>query len=382
MNIINLRFPKRLSIGAGSIREFLKDTEGLELGRIFVLSIPEIQPILRPFLNELEQGKTMLYLDLSIQNEPTISDFERVLSLARDYKPDLILGIGGGSVLDVAKLVAAQLDNPQSISEIIGINLLASRGTLLACIPTTSGTGSEVSPNAILLDDEENMKKGVISPHLVPDMCYVDPELTTTVPPSVTAATGVDAFTHCLEAYVNKNSHPVIDAYALEGMRLIAGSLKAAVEDGGNLEARSKLSMGSLYGGLCLGPVNTTAIHALSYPLGSKYHTPHGLSNALLLAPVMEFNLPMAVDRYAKVAELMGVGESLGAEDRARAGIDAVRQLLASCGIPSSISHLGIPRDAIPDMAASAMKIKRLLDNNPRELSLEDAIHIYTNAFS
>jgi len=242
MNRINLRFPKKISIGAGSLREFHTDYKELKLSRIFVLSIPEIQPMLKPFLNELEQGKASLFLDLSLQNEPTISDFNRVLSVAGDFKPDLILGIGGGSVLDVAKLVAAQLDNTQSLSEIIGLNLLTARRTLLACIPTTSGTGSEVSPNAILLDEKENMKRGVISPHLVPDMCYVDPELTLTVPPSVTAATGVDAFTHCLEAYVNKNSHPVIDAYALEGMRLIAGSLKAAVEDGGNLEARSKLS--------------------------------------------------------------------------------------------------------------------------------------------
>jgi len=381
MKIVNLRFPKRLSIGVGSISEFLKDTGGLELDRIFVLSIPEIQPLLSPFLKELELGKSIL-LDLSIQNEPTISDFNRVLSVASDFKPDMVLGIGGGSVLDVAKLVAAQLGNTQSLSEIIGIDLLAARRTLLACIPTTSGTGSEVSPNAILLDEKENMKKGVISPHLVPDLCYVDPELTITVPPSVTAATGVDAFTHCLEAYVNKNSHPFIDAYALEGMRLIAGSLKVAVEDGGNLEARSKLSTGSLYGGLCLGPVNTTAIHALSYPLGSKFHTPHGLSNALLLPAVMEFNLPMAVDRYARVAELLGVREYPIAEARAQAGIEAVKQLLASCGIPSSISDLGIPKDAIPEMAASAIKIKRLLDNNPRELSLKDAIQIYTNAFS
>jgi alcohol dehydrogenase class IV len=232
------------------------------------------------------------------------------------------------------------------------------------------------------LDEKENRKKGIISPHLVPDFCYVDPELTITVPPSVTAATGVDAFTHCLEAYVNKNSHPLTDIYALEGMRLIAGSLKEAVENGENLEARSKVATGSLYGGLCLGPVNTTAIHALSYPLGSRFHTPHGLSNALLLPAVMEFNLPVAVEPYARVAELMGVGDYSSAEDQARAGIGAIRHLLISCGIPSSISDLGIPKEAIPEMAASAIKIKRLLDNNPRELNHEDAIQIYKRAFS
>lgn len=381
MRAIKLLYPSKLSLGPGCLREFLSDIEGQEVKRIFILSFQEILPVIRPFLDELEQKGFGIRLNDSISNEPTFADFERILEVALEYRPDMVLGIGGGSVLDVAKLVAAQMDSHQSLDEIIGINLLAGRKLKLACMPTTAGTGSEVSPNAILLDEEEQLKKGIISPFLVPDLCYIDPGLTMSVPPAVTAATGMDAFTHCLEAYVNRNSHPVIDNIALQGIELIGGSLLDAVRDGNNLDARNKLSLGSLYGGMCLGPVNTTAIHALSYPLGSEYHIAHGLSNALLLPYVMEFNLPVAVERYARVAELLGVPDGGSREIRAKAGIDTIRKLMLDCGIPASLSELGILKDVLPGMAASAMKVQRLLVNNPREVTLEDAVSIYTKAY-
>jgi alcohol dehydrogenase class IV len=382
MYTIKILYPKRLSLGAGCIREFKTDISGMDLKRIFVLSFPEIRPVLRPFLEDLEAEGYQLDLDESIRKEPSVTDFEQILARAREFGPELVLGIGGGSVLDVAKLVAAQLDNSQELKDIFGINLLSGRNIPLACMPTTAGTGSEVSPNAILLDEEEQLKKGIISPHLVPDLCYVDPELTLSVPPAVTAATGIDAFTHCLEAYVNRNSHPVIDTYALEGMERIAGSLLSAVRDGRDVKARNNLALGSLYGGMCLGPVNTTAIHALSYPLGSEFHIAHGLSNAILLPHVMEFNLPAATERYARVARIMGVSENGSLESRARAGIERIRKLMEDCGIPLSISELGISADAIPGMAAAAIRVQRLLKNNPREVTLLDAIEIYTNAYS
>src|SRR5262249_48336492 len=159
----------------------------------------------------------------------------------------------------------------------------------LVCLPTTAGTGSEVSPNAILLDEADQLKKGVVSPYLVPDAAYVDPQLTRSVPPSVTAATGLDALTHCIEAYANKFAHPAVDLYALQGVGIIAQNLLRAVRNGGDMEARTELSLGSFYGGLCLGPVNTAAVHALAYPLGGQFHVAHGVSNAVLLPHVIRF---------------------------------------------------------------------------------------------
>ncbi len=358
MRSINLYYPKKLSFGRGCITEFVRDAADRGISRVLIVTFPEILPALEKLLGDIRRMKLGLVLDDSIRREPTPEDFHLVLENAADFKTDLVLGIGGGSVLDVAKLVAAQLNNTQTLEEITGINKLLGRDTHLACMPTTSGTGSEVSPIAILLDEREQLKKGIISPYLVPDMCYIDPELTLSVPPAVTAATGIDAFTHCLEAYVNKNAHKLVDVYALEGMRLIAKSLETATSDGNNLQARTDLSLGSSYGGMCLGPVNTAAIHALSYPLGSKFHIAHGLSNALLLPYVMDFNLPAAGERYADVAKIFGIENGNSVIHRAELGISAVRKLISNCGLPSTLSEINIPREAIPGMAESAMKVQ------------------------
>jgi alcohol dehydrogenase class IV len=201
------------------------------------------------------------------------------------------------------------------------------------------------------------------------------------VPPAITAATGLDALTHCLEAYTNRFAQPFIDMYAFEGMRLIAANLVQAVRQGDDVHARSQVAMGSLLGGFCLGPVNTAAVHALSYPLGSSFHLPHGLSNALLLPYVMEFNLSAAPGRYADVAVALGCLRE--EDDRATAlkGVERVRALICECGILATLKEAGIPENAIPDMAAAALKITRLLNNNPRTVTLEDAIAIYKAAY-
>jgi alcohol dehydrogenase class IV len=281
--------------------------------------------------------------------------------------------------LDVAKLLAALIDNEQKLEEVVGIGLLKKRSLYLACLPTTSGTGSEVSPNAILLDEHDGMKKGIISPCLVPDAAYIDPLLTMGMPAGITASTGMDALTHCLEAYTNKFAHPMVDLIALEGVKLISRNLVKACAD--DLEARTNVSLGSLYGGMCLGPVNTTAVHALSYPLGSEFKIAHGLANALLLPYVMEYNLVAAPERFAQVALALGAEEKASAKETALEGVAVVRKLMEQCGLPAKLSEIDIPEQAIPEMAASAVKIQRLLKNNIREIMLDDAINIYQKAY-
>jgi len=251
----------------------------------------------------------------------------------------------------------------------------------LICSPSTSGTGSEVSPNAILVDDSDGQKKGIISSHLVPDVVIVDPLLTLSVPPAITAATGIDALTHCLEAYTNKFAHPLIDLYAYEGMRLIGANLEKAVLDGADQEARTAVALGSLYGGFCLGPVNTAAVHALSYPLGSLYHLPHGLSNALLLPYVMEFNLVAAPARYANVAMALGCKKGNDDRETAQRGVEKIKELIRKCGLPPRLREAGVKENSFETMAAAAMKITRLLKNNPREVGEADAIEIYKQAY-
>ena len=248
-------------------------------------------------------------------------------------------------------------------------------------MPTTAGTGSEVSPNAIILDETEQLKKGVVSPHLVPDASYVDPLLTKTVPPDLTASTGMDALTHCIEAYANLFAHPMIDIYALQGIKLIGANLKLAYEDGEYVEARAKMSLGSLYGGLCLGPVNVGAVHALAYPLGGEFHVSHGVSNSLLLPHVLEFNIPAMPERYAQAAIALGVKPANSDLETAQRGLERIKQLSQECNIPAKLSGLGVPRTAIKRMAESAMTVTRLLKNNPRALKQSDAENIYERAY-
>jgi alcohol dehydrogenase class IV len=231
------------------------------------------------------------------------------------------------------------------------------------------------------LVDHENQKKGIVSPYLVPDIVYVDPLLTVSVPAAITAATGLDALTHCLEAYTNKFAQPFIDVYAYEGMRLIAANIATAVKDGNHIEAREKVAMGSLLGGFCLGPVNTAGVHALSYPLGSMFHLAHGLSNALLLPYVMQFNIPAATHRYADVAIALGCKRQSNDTATAYAGVQKIRELIKACGIPATLREVNVPESAIPQIAVDAMKIQRLLKNNPREITEQDAVAIYRAAY-
>jgi alcohol dehydrogenase class IV len=380
-NFLKIFFPGKLVFGNGSLSNLADEIAQLKPARVFIATIDPLRNAVEGFKNTLITNAIEVSIDTSVVQEPTFSDFKNLIKKVAPFNPDIVVGIGGGSVLDIAKLVAAQLENEQQLEDYVGIGLLKGRKKKLVCVPATSGTGSEVSPNAILVDDNDNQKKGIISPYLVPDIVYVDPLLTISVPPAITAATGLDALTHCLEAYTNKFAQPFIDMYAYEGMRLIAANIETAVKDGSNKEAREKLAMGSLLGGFCLGPVNTAGVHALSYPLGSMFDLAHGLSNALLLPFVMEFNIPSAVKRYADVAIALGCQPQNNDEATAYAGVKRIKELIKACGIPESLKEVNVPETAIPQMAADAMKIQRLLKNNPREITEQDAIAIYKAAY-
>jgi alcohol dehydrogenase len=381
MNSVTLLQPPRIVFGNGcapGCAEFLAQRG---VTRALLVSSTPVLPALGEVLAALKQaGIEIIHLP-PVDREPTCALFETILSQARGERADGVLGIGGGSAIDVAKLIAAQVRSGQSVQEIFGINRLQSRELPLVCLPTTAGTGAEVSPNAILLDESDALKKGVVSSYLVPDAAFVDPRLTLTVPPAVTAATGLDALTHCIEAYANKFAHPIVDIYALEGIRLISANLVRAVRDGADIEARAALSLGSLYGGLCLGPVNTAAVHALAYPLGGQFRVAHGVSNALLLPHVLRFNFSAAPERYAAMARAFGVQRNGSDLTTAEHGVEFLSQLSRDCGVPQKLSDLKIPREAIPDMAKAAMQVTRLLKNNPRPLTELDARAIYEAAY-
>ena len=381
MHPLTLLQPQKIVFGSGSLKAFVDDYLKLGFSRLFVLTTKSVYPMIIPALDKLAAAGVNVEVCQDIKGEPTLSDFEKILEKARRFGADSVVGIGGGSVLDVAKLVAAFCNSDQKADDCFGTGFIKAKGLWLACLPTTAGTGSEVSPNAILLDERDKLKKGIVSPYLLADAAYVDPELTFSVPAKVTADTGMDALIHCMEAYTNKFAHPAADIYALQGMKLIAANLLKAVKNGSDREAREALALGSLYGGLVLGPVNTAAVHALSYPLGGEFHIPHGLSNAVLLPAVMKFNYPANPKRYAEVALALGAPEGKDDEETARNGVELIYALAEAVGIPKKLSDLGIPQTAVDHMAKAAMEVQRLLKNNPREVTEQDAKDIYNSLF-
>jgi len=366
--------------GQGSVREAAAGFGERGCRRAFVVTTPPTRALCDPLIARLGELGVATYVWDRLAGEPTLTDFADAMADARSFGADCVIGLGGGSAMDVAKLVAALFDGAQTIDQVVGVDLVTHRSLPLACIPTTAGTGSEVTPIAILEDQKDALKKGTVSRHLVPDIACLDPEMTVSMPRAVTASTGLDALTHCIEAYVNRFSHPMVDGFALEGVRLIGANLARACADGTDLAARAAMLRASYYGGLCLGPVNTGAVHALAYPLGGEFHVPHGVANALLLPHVLRFNLEVATDRYAIVAEALGVARTGDDRRDALAGVDRIEALSRECGVTGGMSGHGISSNAIPHMAAAAMTVTRLLDRNPRVVTEEDALRIYEAA--
>jgi len=374
--------PKRITFGAGCAVECVRYIAGLPLERLHIVTSPSSLTHAEKMATQLRgEGKTVS-IDAAITSEPTISVFKAAVERAQKASAQGVLGIGGGSVLDIAKLVAAFTQSGQSIEEAFGIDLLQGRSCHLICMPTTAGTGSEVSPNAILLDEAAELKKGVISQFLVPDATFIDPVLTVTMPTQITASTGLDAIAHCMEAYTNRFAHPLIDLYAMRGIELGRRFLLRAIQNPEDMEAREAMALTSLYGGLCLGPVNTAAAHALAYPLGGRFHIAHGVSVALLLPHVFRFNAETTPARHAMLAPALGITPEATDLQTAYAAAACLDELVHDCGIETDLAQHGVGRSNIPEMARAAMTVTRLLKNNPRTLTEADCTDIYGRCFT
>ncbi|MDU4250419.1 iron-containing alcohol dehydrogenase [Pseudomonas sp.] len=302
---------------------------------------------------------------------------------ARRMAAQLVIGFGGGSSMDVAKLVAllAHPQATQGLKDVFGVGNARGPRLPLIQVPTTAGTGSEVTPIAIVTTGETT-KMGVVSPHLLPDLAVLDAELTLGLPPAVTAATGIDAMVHAIEAYTSKlKKNPLSDLLAREALRLLALNLDEAVHNGRNREARQAMLLGACLAGQAFANAPVAAVHALAYPLGGHFHIPHGLSNALVLPEVIRFNAPNAGPLYAELAPLL-LGQRLRSDaDRTEQFIAELADLSPRSGLPSRLRDAGVPEDSLPRLAADAMLQQRLLVNNPREVSQSDALAIYRAAF-
>ncbi len=312
----------------------------------------------------------------SFRPEPDATDLEKLLAAVETSNPDLVIGFGGGSAMDLAKLAAVLPGSGQHLMDVVGPDKVRGRSRALVQVPTTAGTGSEAGTRALVTDPKTLAKLAVQSDHMLADLAAVDPDLTLSVPRAITVATGVDALAHCVEAYTNKKAHPAIDLYALEGIRLVGRWLPRVAEDGADREARAGMALASLYGGLCLGPVNTAGGHAVAYPLGSRHHIPHGAANALIFPHVLAFNAPVVPERTALILAALG----LQATSDPASVFAVAHKWCVDLGCQMRLSALGVPADDLPVMADEAHAIRRLLDNNPRDLTRDDILAIYRAA--
>jgi alcohol dehydrogenase class IV len=310
---------------------------------------------------------------------------DRVLAAvdaAKRAKVDGVVGFGGGSSLDTAKLVALLVRTPQELSEIYGIGLARGPRLPLIQIPTTAGTGSEVTPIAIVTTPTDE-KKGVVTPLLYPDLAVLDSLLTLDLPPRVTAMTGIDAMVHAIESYSTLlKQNPLSEALALKAISLLHNNIRQVMVNGRDADAREAMLLGSLFAGMAFANAPVAAVHALAYPLGGHFHVPHGLSNSLVLLPILAFNLPSAVGRYADLGRSMF--PRLASQDDSTAAdafVTAMRTLVAEMPYEHRLRDVGIGEQDLPMLATDAMKVQRLLVNNPRALTYDDALTIYQQAF-
>ncbi len=294
-----------------------------------------------------------------------------------------VIGFGGGSSMDVAKLAALLAKSGETLADIYGVGLAKGPRLPLMLVPTTAGTGSEVTPISIVTTGT-NEKKGVVSPVILPDIALLDPDLTLGLPPHVTAATGIDAMVHAIEAYASKsaNNNPVSKILAREALRLMGANLLIAVRDGNNREARGAMLLGAMLAGQAFANSPVAAVHALAYPLGGHYHIPHGLSNALVLPEVLRFNAPEAAHLYAEIAiDAFPELAEIGTQARGEAFAERLHRLAQECGLPTRLRDNGVTRESLPMLAEDAMKQTRLLVNNPRAMTYNDALAIYEKAW-
>lgn len=335
--------------------------------------------LVAPALEALRREGVAAELFDGVVADPPEAVILEAVACARAFDADAVIGLGGGSSLDVAKLVALLLAGGEALAEIYGVGNAKGPRLPLLLAPTTAGTGSEVTPISIVTTGAHE-KKGVVSPLLIPDIALLDPDITLGLPPAVTAATGVDAMVHAIEAFtsVNPNNNPISKALACEALRLIGRNIRRAVHHGSDREARSGMLLGSMLAGQAFANAPVAAVHALAYPIGGHFGVPHGLSNALVLPYVLRFNASACAEAYAALAPHAFPELTSASAD---AFIEALTRLAEEIRLPPRLRDVGIPADAVPMMAEDAMKQTRLLVNNPRPVTLADARAIYEAAW-
>lgn len=382
MQIAYFKTAKKLITGAGAMTTLAAEIKKLNINSPAIVTDQGVTQsgILTHVLEQIESNSLVIIDD--IPPEPEVAIVESYVNRLRTQQVDGIIAVGGGSAIDSAKVLAVSMDHQDDISSMFGENNVSGRSIGLIAIPTTAGTGSEVTNIAILSDPVEQLKKGIVSDYLLPDVAIVTPEMTVSCPKTVTAASGIDSFVHAMEAFLSVNASLLTDALAKQAMPLIFKALPKAFARGDDLHAREQMATGSLLAGLAFGNAGVGAVHALAYPLGGRYHLSHGMSNAVMLPHVMRWNALACKERFIEIAHLLGLPtHNQSSEDIVKRLLDAIEDLCRQVEIPANLRHFNIPQEDIPILAIEASKVTRLLRNNPRDLSVQDIEQIYRQAY-
>jgi alcohol dehydrogenase len=380
-NVFDFRGATRYIFGVGAINRLAGEAASFGRKALLVLdpglATAGLSDTIMSALGGLDH---IVFQEFTQEPEPTEADAAALE--ARQAGCDLVIGVGGGSAMDLAKAAAILVTNEGQAQDYVGVGLVPKPGLPTIMLPTTAGTGSEVTWTAVFTRRADKAKGGINSPYLYPDLALLDPELTLTVPPELTAATGMDALCHAIESFTSVKANPMSDMVAREAIYLIGEYLPIAFADGRNIEAREKMLLGSLLAGLGLANAGVTAVHALSYPLGAVYGIPHGLANAMLLPHVMNFNCLGHPQKFIEVAELLGIDtEGYTPREAAKLASAAVLDLMSDLEMPEGLEDIGIPQDALDELADKSMVLARVLENNPRIISRDEAIAIYEEAY-
>lgn len=373
---------KSILVEPGSSSRIGELVKSLGCKSVLMVSDPGVSGagLLQPGLDGLQKNGVAVTLFTDVQADPPVHVIEAAVKLARDARVDGVVSIGGGSSMDVAKLVALLAVGQEQLDDVYGVGMAKGPRLPLVLAPTTAGTGSEVTPISIVTTGEGE-KKGVVSPVLLPDWAVLDAELTLGLPAHVTAATGIDAMVHAIEAYTSKRlKNPLSDSLAREALRLLGGNIHEACRNGANREARHNMLLGSMLAGMAFANAPVAAVHALAYPVGARFHVPHGLSNSLVLPQVIRFNANSAEVHYSELAGILAPSAKGSDSDRTKALVEMLCALPVELGLPTRLRDVGITANDIGLLADDAMKQTRLLINNPRDVERADAVSIYEAA--
>ncbi|WHY66746.1 iron-containing alcohol dehydrogenase [Neobacillus sp. SuZ13] len=380
LNQYNLKMPTNVFAGSDAMQNLhtiIKD--GVTKITIFTDKGILKVGLLEEVISIIEKNDIEYEILSDIPTEPSYIEAQEVVEHFKALNSDFIIAVGGGSVMDIAKLASVLSTDDYTVKDLLEDPLVAKKQVTTLMIPTTAGTGSEATPNSIVGVPEKNLKVGIVNGELIADHVILESKMIKNLPKPIAAATGIDALAHAIECFTSKKANPISDTFALEALDLIMNNIIEACTNPDALEAKRNMLLGSFYAGVAITSSGTTAVHALSYPLGGKYHIAHGVSNAILLTPVMKFNEPVIKDLLAKAYDrvVKEKDEELTVNEKSKYIIDLIENIVKTLEIPTSLKTFHVPEEDLEGLVEAGMEVQRLLVNNMREVTPEDARKIY-----